>query len=1295
MAQEGSGIPEVTIEPEAQLPKLNVTRVLQSPESTIKTQYPAKAAPEATVVEPHGDYTLVLGAGIKEIQIFDAQGRKIEGLDNNSTTVVDWPEFRKRDQQGTHEYIRLAIDMASIAFDSRRYYRKVDTLPPRLQPFATKYIEERGRGKNECDIPNAAWQLDPAKANETTIKSGDGYILIRQNSGIFVAFQTRSPQGVELPPRNWKRFDNVDQWTAKLPPAISAEFNLLNRPDVVTIDKASNHFVFVYKDRVAFLKPGQNVDQPDFEDKIACVGKNIALDPKNSDIVYYCAADNPLTIMRLNTNGDSQTWHTEAVDLPQQYNEIINLKLDPSGNFFTFESEGHFVILIKDSLKEVANISNVFNGKIDQQGKIRGIDEKGQLVIYDPHFQDAIQEVEKRRVARLAQGLATDLFAPEASTTGAVVNMDEFEHLVPAKTQFETQFDTQIQAIAALEDMGTISGALGKLRTRLQTEGLQPKQIAFITQGIEDAIKGREQILAAPVVAQGLVDLNTKLTAGNLTVAVISEARADLARLKSLEGLVDDATRTQIRALENQVGQQSTELFRTQGSVIEQDVTGLVHGVKAELDQILSMPDFSDWQEFTLPKLIGRLGALANDCPIEASDTQKKILAARRQLQEMSRDYETKFKENYAVVREKASEIMGERVGLMKIDISSLADRIRGRGFTDRSQAESYLRSSESFEALQAEIAQLASQNPEAARELDRELKVRMASVMVEIDRGGLTTIAETGQQMTLFGDTLFPKWEGKVHEKVERQVDVVFVPDDKTKGPGVTADKILGDVGIMEINSRGKLERRRLYEGMQDEDEWRYGSIAYRGEYVFPSYVSQAEYRKIKQEYTDWNRGDASKLRQENNKRRQQLHDLYKEREKPGQREPGSDDQWSARYSELLKDYAEFSASHHILLLNRIDEIRNAPETEYTNGAGYVPEWQSHWTADTTTEQYLEDMANASKMQLELQEGILNLKGHAGTGKDVLVKMFCNRANRPYFAIDCSKWTTEFELSEDVVLEAEDGASKTVKVPSVVLNAITTPGAVMYFNEINAMPEQAQIFLHGLMDEKRTLTLKTSSGKSVRTHESVLLMSSMNPGYPGTFNPQFATKSRMVGLDIAYPSLYAEKDANDPNPNPPISSSEALRVARQIDSLADYTYEANPAHNEFIKLWDRHINGIQNGAPDLSPVQRFDIEAILTLVQFADKLRDGFVLKFEKAKASAIPKGTLLVDQPITGREMRRCAYFLSKMSETEKATANPEAVVRSLLERFFLSHIDKKEDRDEIKRAMTTWTSSKRPAA
>ena len=129
------------------------------------------------------------------------------------------------------------------------------------------------------------------------------------------------------------------------------------------------------------------------------------------------------------------------------------------------------------------------------------------------------------------------------------------------------------------------------------------------------------------------------------------------------------------------------------------------------------------------------------------------------------------------------------------------------------------------------------------------------------------------------------------------------------------------------------------------------------------------------------------------------------------------------------------------------------------------------------------------------------------------------------------------------------------------------------------------------------------------------------------------------------------------------------------MDSLSDFTFDPNPEHNEFVQIWDRHINGIQNGATDLTTEQKFDLEAILTMVEFAHKLREGFILKFDKAKASAIPRGTLLIDQPITGRELRRMAEVLSKMSAEEKATSSPE--------------------KDEIKTAMATWTSTKRPAA
>lgn len=1298
----GEGEAEVPVEAaqaheggaDTSLPELKISQVLKSPKPVVMPSTTRSVA-EMGTIQPVGEYTAVLGYNGNDIQIFDEQGEKVEGLVNTKTMIVDW-KAQSRRSSGYVDYEYIAQDFASIESYYTGRSRPVDEFPQALQPAIKEYVRQKGKN-NIVRFPSEPWQLNTSTLGLIQTRAEDGFIVFHQSdTKQFIAFQTQDERGVKLPPRNWRRIDFTDEWAGRLPPNIAQEIGNLRRIEkegATSIQQMENGYaVTTLKDRLAITHDGQKIEDSEFTDRLAGIGNNVCEDPKIRGAIYYCTSDNPKTMFRLDTTKEAGTWQTEVVDIPQEYKNIKNLQLDPTGNFFMFQSNGELIILAKDTLQEVQKIPKFYEWKFDAQGKIQGIDEKGHLVVYDANFQEIAQELEKRRVTRLAQGLAGDLFARE--TVGAVkVDTDQFQHFVPAKTDLETKFTEQLQGITSLEDMSMVSEALTKLRTRLQSEGLKPEQIDFITHGIQDSIVGKQRILAAPVVDQGLVDLNTKL-AGSLTIASIAEAKGDIAKLKSLESLVDDATRAKIRALENQLGQQSAELFKREGSVIEKDVGELVTGVSSELEQMMSMPDFADWQEFRLPQLISRLGSLANDCPIEASETQKKILSARRQLQELSRQYETKFKQNYAEVRGRASEVMSERVELMKVDMDSLVDRIRARGFKDRSQAESYIGSSEALEALRTEIAELASQNPDLSRELDRELKVRLATIMSEAERGGLTSIAETGQQMILFGNTLFPKWEGKVHEKMQRHVDVVFIPDEKTKGPGVSADKVLGDVGIMEINSRGLLSKRRVYEGMQNEDEWRYGSVSYRGAYAFPSYVSQEEYRQIKQGYADWNRGDASTIRQDLNAKKQALHELYQKRQPRDKRDAETDNQWKEQYKTLLADYANFSSHRHVLIFSRIDQLRQAPETEFANGAGYVPEWSSHWTVDETTEHYLEEMAKSAKMQLDLQEGLLNLKGHAGTGKDVLVKMFANRTNRPYFAIDCSKWTTEFELSEDVVLEAEDGASKTVKIPSVVLNAITTPGAIMYFNEINAMPEQAQIFLHGLMDEKRTLTLKTSSGKSVRTLDSVLLMGSMNPGYPGTFNPQFATKSRMVGLEIDYPPLLRDKDPNDPNPNPAISSAEALRVARQVDSLADFTYEANPAHNEFVQIWDKHINGIQNEAPDLTPVQQFDVEAILTMVEFAQKLREGFILKFEKARASST-KGALLVDQPITGREMRRMAYFLSKMSPEEKATANPEAVIRDLIERFFLPHIDNKDERNEIKTAMATWTSSKRPAA
>ena len=628
----------------------------------------------------------------------------------------------------------------------------------------------------------------------------------------------------------------------------------------------------------------------------------------------------------------------------------------------------------------------------------------------------------------------------------------------------------------------------------------------------------------------------------------------------------------------------------------------------------------------------------------------------------------------------------------MAQDVDGLIERLRTKGFTSRTAAEQYLSSSEAKKTLETEIAGLAGDNPDLAKELERGLKVRISNTLTEIERGALTQVAETGQQMVMFGDTAFPKWEAKVKEKVERKIDVTFEEDSKTHGPGVKAGDILGDISISIRTSTGKVEKVRLYEGWQDENEWRLGLLTYRGESIPPSYLTAKEFKDIRKEYGDWSQGEKSNLRRELQEKRDALKEIYSRRQKVGERTPEVDSVWQEEYKAKLQEYATFAAEHHIPLLRRIDHIKAEPDVEYTNGKGFVPEWQSHWVMDPQTENDLEKMAEAFKMQLDLQEGILNLQGHAGTGKDVRMKMFAALTHRPYFAIDCSKWTTEFELSQDVSLDVKDGASVTVRDDSAVLAGIQTPGAIVYFNEFRNMPQQAQVFLHALADEKRGLTLKTSGGKFVKALPNVLLASSENPGYPETFEPQFATKSRRVSLEVGYPPLTRKPDAGDKNPNAPYDASEALRIARGVDSLADLTYEASLERNEYVKIWDKYINGIDNGAPEPTGTQKFDIDASLALVQFANNLRENFIKIFEKSREA---RNALPVSQPITGRELRRAAYALSKMTPEEKATANPEGVARDLLNKYFLTHIDKKEDQDKIRTAMSTWTSKKRVRA
>lgn len=1287
---------------EASLPKLKLTEASRSPKPIIEIKGMSMSPDKIITIQTYGEYTIVLATDSKEIQILDEKRRKVEGLQTTQTMIVDWPALAKG-KSGKESNLYIATDPDKLVdMEQKKRAMSIWNLSSRAYNVARALIGSIDSSNREVEIskqvvrmPTISWQIDTARymKDKTTTIIGNGYIIFYQvymGNINFIAFQTKNPKGTEVDPKNWIRFDSVDSATSNLGQnAIAEPVEHFQKLKFDYTQQLGNGFcVIVNKEDLTVSESREKYKNVEFTDKLSSILNNVCEDPKNKGIIYYCSSDNSRSIFRLDTNKDKSTWQTEVLDIPQEYKNILNLQLDSTGSFFTFQSNEGFVILAKDTLQEMQKVPKLYGGKLDDQERIRGIDEKGHLVVYDINFQEVTQELRSRRNAQIAKGLISDLFKQEATADVAVKN-DQFRRLEEAKKVFELEFNTQLQDVRALEGIPTVSDALIKLRTRLQEKGLQPAEIEFITQGIQDSIGGKQRELAAPIIAQGLTDLNGKLS-GNLTLVLLSEAKADLAKLKSLEGFVDAETRAKIITLEKQFSQQSDELYRRESPEIERYGRDILEREIKRLEQIVSKPDFDDWQDHTLPQQLKRIGTLINDYPPDGPpETLEQLMAFGKQLRDMNREYEIKFKEKYAEVRQKGSEIMDARIGLMKVDMNSFADRLRAKGFKDRMQAEAYVSSSEALGILRSEIAVLAEQNPDKARELDRTLKVQIANIMFEIERGGLTTIAETGQQMERFGNTLFPIWEGKVHEKTKRQFSLAFIADKKSMG--VTPDKILGDIGIKEINSRGKIQDTRLYQGMRDEDKYRLGSaVSNKGIFLSSSYITQAEFREIVKDYADWNKGDASNLRRDFKVRVEAIKDWHKRKQEIGRGDLTAEG-WETKYKELLNEYAKFSAEKHILIFNRIDNLKKAPETAFANGKGAVEEWKDYWVRDKTTERDLEEMAQISKMQLKQQRGMLGIRGYPGTGKDVRVSMFSFRTNRPYFPTDCSRWDTPYEFSEDIVLESVDGASQTVHVPSIVLNGITTPGAIVYFNELHALTEPAQIFLHALTDAKRRITLKTSSGRVVKALDSVILMASMNPQVKDPLEP--ALRDRIVFMDVDYPPLYREKDPADPNPNPPIDASEALRIAREVDSLSDLTIESNMDRNEFVRMWDKYINGIDNGASNPSKVQEFDMNVILAIVQFSNKLRENFVAF--KSGRSQIASKALPVSLPATGRPLGDCADGLSSIPDEQKITGKPEAVARNLLERWFLRKMDNIEDREKIKTAMATWTSSKRPAA
>ena len=1309
------------------LPELQLTEIFKSPEPILpevtgEDNLPAIAKPQAITL--WGEYSMIIDETSNNIVLLDGEGEKVDDFVRISQLRqregYQWDAIlnhfgkladqRRKASAGTYRYLLKpgrTGDQSDLTFDA-------------LSPSMQKSFNVEWHDGDE-DYTNFETFSDKTLAVNfedpliTQLEQGR-FILILDKDGLFVAFDT-APKGNTLPPRNWVRYD---YFSYDLPAPIFLFLENEEQSTLLegTVELGSGFLANSTENSIGFGHAEARTSGGGYAliHREQIQNAQVCADPTNPNVCYFCRSEHPREMWRLDMNGEPTTWQSEAAPFRGQHG-VENLRFDPHGNFFLFDSGEEIRVVDRHSLEEVGRFPGQDLIHFDNQGRIHTFDETGHLVILEPNLNEIAGVLESRRVASLVDNInVDDLFQRESGPKSGVAEVaqpNEIAYLEPTKLSFTTKFQAEIDGAANLDDLEIVSQALEALRVKLRGQSLRPVMIKFVVEDIEAAILEKKREFAEPEVKSLVGRIRSKLD--GLTINTIQETEGDLTELDSFAPLVDPELRHEISEVKEAFRQQTVDFFKNESERIQEQIDELLGDVEKELEAIDNYHAFEEWEDYSFPQRMSRLGIVARGCPREAKEAHQIIQGAMMRLNELKTVYSKRFEEKYEQVREEAHAETSALETSIKQGIVGFIEKLSRKGFKTRTEATTFIEGHPLYEMVEGQIELLRDRNPEMAEEFENKLKVEVAIAVDEISRQGEVTVDGRGRQTIKIGNQTVYRFEGHVEKAEDKtteepKVDFIFVENEASKGPGMGGKEIMGDLAVRIELPNGKEKVVRLFEGNRKEADWRYGGVEIRGAEISETYLKQGDYRKIKKSLRKWGTAEQpGPLRQQFEQERGKIEAIFARRPKGSSgkklREGPEFETWKEEATTAIEAYGEFCAENHITLLRRFDNLRQSPLSEIeraakgTNGNGKVPEWSPHWTIDQQTELHLEKMAMHSNMQEELKEGLLCLRGHAGTGKDVLVKMFCRKTRRPYFAVDCSKWTTEYELSEDIILDSPDGTPKAVKVPSRVLNAIQTPGAVLYFNEFNAMPEQAQMFLHALLDEKRSLSMKTRSGEEVKAKSDVLIMASMNPGYPGTFDPQFATDSRMQPMDVDYPPVTRPASPDDSNRNPVLNSSEAMRIARGTASLKGLTHDPNCETNEFIQMWDHFVNRLDNGAEEFTAEQEFDVEVIMGLVQFAELLRQPFLAKFNERPSKADRKlmSDLPVDQPFTLREMRRCAWYLSRQitpEEKRSGTLDTDQVTKDLIEEYFLIHIKNPVDREKIKGMMRTWTHKKRPS-
>jgi len=271
-----------------------------------------------------------------------------------------------------------------------------------------------------------------------------------------------------------------------------------------------------------------------------------------------------------------------------------------------------------------------------------------------------------------------------------------------------------------------------------------------------------------------------------------------------------------------------------------------------------------------------------------------------------------------------------------------------------------------------------------------------------------------------------------------------------------------------------------------------------------------------------------------------------------------------------------------------------------------------------------LEKFTAIVKEQSLYSEGILILEGDAGVGKNFLVEVFSALTYRPLYIVPCN---SKMEREDITFVYEFDPKRGTRRVYSDLVKALQTPGAVIYFDEINTLPAGMVKLFNPLFDYRRYLTLPT--GEVIKAHKEVILVGGMNPqNYLGVSELPQDIKSRADILFIDYPPFEEEGGL--------YSADEALILRDQVPELSLLSSE------DFLYLWHRVVNGIK--VKNIEGIERLEehIWKLFELIKIANAIRKAY--RAYQTQQSEEP-----VDFVFSIRDTIRCARRLNRYSDVK----------------------------------------------